>query len=418
MKNILYTIFLLTVVSGCNLGSPESKKPEDSLEYYPPTPPELSKEEFRYYQRILPAWFDSALNFRGFNGAILVAKNGAVLYEKYTGTIDLRKKEPLTDSTAFHLASSSKPFTAVAILRMVQENKLSLSDSLAKFFPGFPYAGITVQMLLNHRSGLPNYVYFIPNSKWDKKKYVTNNDVLQLLYTEKPNKSFTAGTRFSYSNTNYVLLALIVEKISGKSFPEYMQQKFFQPLQMNHTYIFTQADSARSLPSFNYNNAFWQNDFLELTYGDKNLYSTARDILKWDQALYTEQVLSKSLQDSAYKPYSLEKPSIHNYGLGFRMLLMPNGKKVIYHFGRWHGFNAAFARLPDEKVTIIILGNKFTRAVYNTARLSYDLFGDYQQNGKPVEEEPEALTTTAPGKKIQAPAIQEKTSPAGKTAKK
>lgn len=418
MKNILYTIFLLTVVSGCNLGSPETKKPEDSLDYYPPTPAELSKEEFRYYQRILPAWFDSLLNFRGFNGAILVAKNGAVLYEKYTGKTDLREKEPLTDSTAFHLASSSKPFTAVAILRMVQENKLSLNDSLGKFFPGFPYTGITVQMLLNHRSGLPNYVYFIPNSKWDKKKYVTNNDVLQLLYSERPNKSFTAGTRFSYSNTNYVLLALIVEKISGKSFPEYMQQKFFQPLQMNHTYVFTQADSARSLPSFNYNNAFWQNDFLELTYGDKNIYSTPRDILKWDQALYTDQVLSKELQDSAYKPYSLERPSIHNYGLGFRMLQMPNGKKVIYHFGRWHGFNAAFVRLLDEKVTIIILGNKFTRAVYNAARLSYDLFGDYQQGGKPEEEESESLVTNGPVKKTEAPKKQTAKSPDSKAETK
>jgi CubicO group peptidase (beta-lactamase class C family) len=287
-----------------------------------------------------------------------------------------------------HLASTSKTFTAVAILRMVQENKLSLGDSLGKFFPGLPYPGITVKMLLNHRSGLPNYVYFVPNSKiWDKKKNVTNADVLTLLYTERPNKSFSPNTRFSYSNTNYVLLALIIEKISGRPFPEYMKTKLFEPLQMHHTYVFTHADSARSTPSFNYNSSFWENDFLELTVGDKNVYSTPRDLLKWDQALYTDQVISKALQDSAFTPYSLERPSIHNYGLGFRMLLMPNGKKVIYHFGRWHGFNAAFARLMDEKVTIIILGNKFTRAIYDVARLSYDLFGNYMQSRPSDEEE-------------------------------
>ncbi len=388
MKNILYIIALLTIVCGCNTGLSEKTTPEDSLEYYPPTPAPLSKNEFRQYHRLLSAWFDSLLIKRGFNGGILVARNGTVLYEKYAGKIDLRKSDSLTDSAALHIASTTKTFTGIAILRMVQENKLSLSDSIQKFFPELPYPGVTVKMLLNHRSGLPNYIYFIPNSKWDKKIYVTNQDVLNLLYTEKPKRSFPPDKNFSYSNTNYVLLALIIEKLSGQSFPAYMKSKFFEPLQMKHTYVFTQADSATATPSFNYNNSFWENDFLELTYGDKNIYSTPRDLLKWDQALYTDQLVRKTLLDSAFMPYSLERPSVHNYGLGFRMLLIPNGKKVIYHFGRWHGFNAAFSRLTDEKVTIIILGNKFTRNIYTTATLSYDLFGNYQRGRHPYQEDP------------------------------
>jgi CubicO group peptidase (beta-lactamase class C family) len=394
LKNILYFIACLTIVCGCNFSASKEKETDDSLKYYPPTPGKLDRTEFRHYYRAVSAFLDSMLFDRGFNGAVLFAKDGEVIFEKYTGKIHLQKKDSLTDSTSLHLASTSKTFTGVATLRLVQENKISLDDSLAKFFPGLPYPGITVRMLLNHRSGLPNYIYFIPNSNWDKKKYVTNADVLNLLYTLKPNKSFTPNTRFSYSNTNYVLLALIIEKISGKKFPDYMREKYFEPLQMKHTYVFTNADSARSAPSFNYNNAFWENDFLELTYGDKNIYSTPRDMLKWDQALYTDQVLRPSLRDSAFAPNSLERPSVHNYGLGFRMLLMPNGKKVIYHFGRWHGFNAAFARLTDEKVTIIILGNKFTRNIYNAARLSYDLFGDYMQRQPSQEEDdsPEAVT--------------------------
>lgn len=364
---------------------------EDSLEYYPPTPAPLAKDEFRRYHRIVSSYFDSMLLKRNFNGSILVAKDGAIVYEKYQGRVDLRKEAPITDSTPLHIASTSKTFTGVATLRLVQENKISLDDTLGKFFPALPYPGITVKMLLNHRSGLPNYVYFMPNSKWDKKVYVTNQDMLNFLYTEKPRRSFSPGTRFSYSNTNYVLLAMIIEKITGKSFPEYMKTKYFTPLQMTHTYIFTPADSATATPSFNYNSSFWENDFLEYTYGDKNIYTTPRDLLKWDQALYTDQLLSHSLLDSAFTPYSMETKSIHNYGLGFRMLMIPNGKKVIYHFGRWHGFNAAFSRLTDEKVTIIVLGNRFSSGIYNTARLSYDLFGDYDQNHNRHEDESETL---------------------------
>ncbi len=406
MRNFLCFFICLTIVSGCNVAADKETNEEDSLEYYPPTPGELNRDEFRHYYRAISSFLDSTLLKGGFNGSILFAKNGEIIYEKYAGKIHLQKADSLTDSTAMHLASTSKTFTGVATLRLVQENKIALDDSITKFFPNLPYPGITVKMLLNHRSGLPNYIYFIPNSNWDKKKYVTNDDVLSLLYSLKPNRSFPAGKQFSYSNTNYVLLALIIEKVTGKKFPDYMREKYFEPLQMTHTYVFTQADSARSTPSFSNNNTFWQNDFLELTYGDKNIYSTPRDMLKWDQALYTEQVLSKPLLDSAFTAYSNKKPSIHNYGLGFRMLLMPNGKKVIYHFGRWHGFNAAFARLMDEKVTVIILGNKFTSAVYSAARLSYDIFGDYMQK-KPSQESDESpegaaekQAPTAPAKKV------------------
>ncbi|RYG44383.1 MAG: class A beta-lactamase-related serine hydrolase, partial [Chitinophagaceae bacterium] len=253
-----------------------------------------------------------------------------------------------------------------------------------------PYPGVTVKMLLNHRSGLPNYLYFMSEGNWDKRFQVTNADVLKTLYTEKPNRSFTPGKRFSYSNTNFVLLALIVEKITGISYPVYMQTKYFRPLRMEHTFVFTLADTNKVIPSFNYNGTVWDNDFLEGTYGDKNIYSTPEDLLKWDQALYTEQLLKKPMLDSAFAPYSLERPSVHNYGLGFRMLMLPNGKKVIYHFGRWHGYNAAFARLMDEKATVIILGNKFNRNIYTTAHKCYDLFGNYMQ-GNEGEEETEAV---------------------------
>lgn len=392
-KTLLYFLLCVVAIMGCNHTSTTAKiPPDDSLQYYPPTPTQLSKEEFRHYYRKLSDFFDSTLQ-KNFNGGILIALKGAVVYEKYTGLIDLRKKDSLTDSTALHIASTSKTFTGIAILRLVQENKLSLNDSLTKFFPGLPYPGITVKMLLSHRSGLPNYLYFMSNSKaWDIKNFVTNADVLNFMYTQHPNRSFSPNTHFSYSNTNFALLALIVEKVTGESFPEYMQHKFFGPLQMTHTYIFTLKDTATATPSFNYNGSYWDFDCFDGVYGDKNVYTTPRDLLKWDQALYTDQVINAALLDSAFTPYSHERPSVHNYGLGWRLQLMPNGKKVIYHFGKWHGFNAAFARLTDEKATIIILGNRFSRNIYYTAHQCYDIFGNYLQR-EPSEDDdsPEAV---------------------------
>ena len=377
---------MLVVFFACNSSSVKKKPEDDSIQYYPITPQKMEQQEFRQYYRRLSEFFDTSLLRSGFNGGVLVAKDGNILYEKYVGKADIRKSDSITASTSFHIASTSKTFTGVAILRLIQEGKLSLSDTINKFFPGFPYAGITVKMLLNHRSGLPNYLYFMSNNKWGilpdgkwNKQMATNRDMLKMLIERKPNVTGRPDVKFTYSNTNYALLALIVEEVTGKSFPEYMKEKFFTPLQMNNSFVFTLKDTLTATPSFTANGTYWNNDFLDATYGDKNIYSTPQDLLKWDQALYSNQVLEQAWLDSAFKPYSFEKPGIHNYGLGWRLQLLLNGKKVIYHFGKWHGNNAAFARLPDEKATIIIIGNRFNRNIYNAAHLCYDIFGDYMQ---------------------------------------
>jgi len=400
LKNFLLIIILIFLLISCNSSFGDKKNKDDSLQYYPPTPAKINKKIFRKYYRELSAFFDTTLINKGFNGGILVAKEGQVIYEKYVGKRDLRKKDSLTDSTSLHLASTSKTFTATAILKLSAEKKLSLDDSLSKYFPDFPYRGITVKMLLNHRSGLPNYLYFITKKMWENislqqqgKKYVTNEDVLNILKIVKPAISFPAGTRFSYSNTNFVLLALIIEKISGISYPEYMQQHIFGPLRMNHTYVFTLKDTLTATPSFYNRGIIWEPDFFDATYGDKNIYSTPRDLLKWDQALYDPKFINPVLLDSAFSGYSYERPSMHNYGLGWRLIYLPNGKKVVYHFGKWHGFNAAFSRLLDEKVTIIILGNKATRSIYSAAHLCYDIFGDYRQHLINLEFDTDSLST-------------------------
>jgi CubicO group peptidase (beta-lactamase class C family) len=402
LKNKLPFSVLLVVLFGCTLFSGENKPAtDDSLNYYPPTPGKLEKNQFRKYYREISWIIDSALQTRNFNGAILVARDGNILYEKYKGLRDLRGTDSINAETPFHIASTSKTFTGIALLRLVQQGKLNLNDSLQTFFPGFPYPYVTVKMLLSHRSGVPNYVYFISKSKLAKKRMINNQDVLDVLINEKPNADFKADSRFSYSNTNYVLLAMIIEKIAGQSFPEYMQQTIFTPLQMKNSFVFTWNDSARVTMSFSSSGNLWQYDNLEGTYGDKNIFSTPRDLFKWDQALYTEQFISKAMLDSAFKPYSHERPSIHNYGLGWRMMNLPTGKQIIYHNGRWHGFNSAFARLIDEKAVIIVLGNRQSWLPYQAAIKCYNIFGPYFPNEPVPEEEMDNPDTANKAQAIQ-----------------
>lgn len=411
--------FLLALILGSSCGNVKTEKKnnnESSFVYELPEPAAMSDKEKAHYETMLESFFDSALFRRGFNGSVLVAKGGQIIYEKYVGYRDLRKRDSLTDTTSLHLASTSKPFTGMALLKLVQDGKVNLDDSLTKFFPELAhYPGVTIQMLLCHRSGLPNYVYFMADkTKWDQNVYVTNEDMFNFLVNEKPARSFTPGTRFSYSNTNYVLLAMLIEKISGMSYPDFMKKELFEPMQLNHTYVFTLKDSATATPSFDPGGGYWKNDFLEGTYGDKNIYSTPRDMLRWDQILYTGEFIRQSLLDSAFTGQSRERHSLHNYGLGWRLLEYPNGKKIVYHFGRWHGFTPAFARLTDEKVTIIILGNKFNRSIYHAAHKAYSLFGPYDERGTSAGDD-DSSTEPAPAQPKEAPGKKE---PAPKPVKR
>jgi CubicO group peptidase (beta-lactamase class C family) len=134
---------------------------------------------------------------------------------------------------------------------------------------------------------------------------------------------------------------------------------------MTNTFVYANQDSLTPTPSFEWTGRFWKADPFDCTYGDKNVYTTDYDLLKWDQALSSGQLFKKETLESAYTPLSNERRSIHNYGLGWRMMIFPNGKKFVYHNGRWHGSNAVFVRFPDEKATMIIIGNRYNRNIYN-----------------------------------------------------
>jgi CubicO group peptidase (beta-lactamase class C family) len=374
--NILSFAAILFIVSSCGSGGQTKNSGEDSVSYSENAPGYISEADAKRYNDAISGFYDTNLISRGFNGAMLVAKNGRVVFEKYHGYFDLLKKDSLNEHSAFHLASVSKTFTAMAVLKLAELGKLNLDDDLKQYFPNFPYDGITTRMLLNHRSGLPNYLYFMEQLGWDKKTFCDNSDVLDYLVKFKPPLSHLPNTHFSYCNTNYTLLALIIEKASGKTFAEFLQHTFFTPLKMNDTYVFSLSDTQRAMPSYNWRGQPEPLTFLDKCYGDKNIYSTPRDLLKWDQALYSNKLFTQETLEAAFRPYSNEKPGIRNYGYGWRMNIYPNGKKIIFHGGWWHGNNTMLMRLTQDSATIIILGNKYNRNVYQAKKMA-NIFSPY-----------------------------------------
>ena len=308
-------------------------------------------------------------------GSFLVAKGDEILYEGYRGYTQDNKQAPVNDTVALHVASISKSITAMAVMKLIEAGKLQLDDPLTKYFPGFPYQKVTVFTLLSQRSGLPKYEYFIekitPKPAELSKEFISNKDILNLLIKYKPELSRETDTGFMYCNTNYALLALLVEQVTKTPFPEAMQQIVFRPLKMKHTYILEEKDMESAAKSFYQRGPrVYPYDRLDLIYGDKNVYTTPRDLLNFSKAMFAKNFLRDDLQKMVFEPYSNERPGINNYGLGFRMKVFNENEKLTYHNGWWHGTNSVFGHLLKSNVTIIAIGNKYSSRVYTSLALS------------------------------------------------
>lgn len=308
-------------------------------------------------------------------GSFLVAKGDQILYEKYRGFGRENNQMPIDKDTPLHVASISKTLTAMATLKLVEAGKIELQDPLTKYFPKFPYPDVTVFSLLTQRSGLPKYEYFITQIKPEpaelSKKFLTNQDILNMMIQYKPELARMPNTGFMYCNTNFAMLALLIEKVTKTPFPEAMQQMVFRPLKMEHTFIYQEKDTATAAQSFyNAGPKVYPLDRLDLIYGDKNVYTTPRDLLNFSKALYAKNFLKPELMNLVFEPHSNEKPGINNYGIGFRMKVFDENNKLTYHNGWWHGSNTVFGHLLNSKVTIIAFGNKYSRRVYSALALS------------------------------------------------
>lgn len=347
--------------------TPPSDTPTDT----PPITPTLPSD--------LPAKIDSVVETiipKDFNGGILVAKNDSVLYEKYVSY-----KHEVNKHTAFDIASITKPFTAAAILKLMEEDKLNLDDPVDKYLPIFPYPEITISMLLSHRSGLMDYLHFIDASGWNKSINVTNNDLLTIMAANKSKVLINKpGAVYRYSNTNYSLLAMIVEKVSGKSYANYLDLNFFMPLEMKDSYVVDINNFARSTQSYYRNGTEYQLRYLDLIYGDKCVYSSTDNLKKWDTALRNGKVLKQSTLDMVRE--TIGEPIAFNssYTMGWKKMIASNGKEFLYHDGWWAGNRALLIRLIDENVVIVVLSNNNFTTIKEIRKLC-DLFGNYQMSG-------------------------------------
>ncbi len=321
------------------------------------------------------------------NGSFLVAKNGQILFERYNGFANKNEGTKITPETPVQIASVSKVLTATAVLKLVNAGKIDLDQKVNTILKTFPYEECTIRMLLDHRTGMRNYAYFTDHDKsvWDRHNQLTNKDILDILATKNIGLESKTGTRFSYCNTNYAMLALIIEKITGLTYKEAMSEMIFKPLGMTHTYVFDDdKDRKKIVPSYKGNGVEIGFDYLDNVYGDKNVFSTARDLLKFDRARQSPDFLKPELLKQVYTGYSNERKGTKNYGLGIRMINWETGQNFYFHNGWWHGNTSSYITLMKEGVTIIALSNKMTRNTYAVRKLA-PIFGDYPFNFKDEE---------------------------------
>ena len=321
--------------------------------------------------------------------AVLVTKNGRTLFQKGYGVRDLNTGQPIDAQTNFRLASCTKQFTAMAVMLLVHDGKLRYEDRLTDFFPDFPEYGrdITIRNLLNHTSGLPDYETLMElasggkPSPWSETLQIQDAEVLALLEAHQ-NGDFAPGTRWSYSNSGYVVLGLIVAKVSGKPFADFLQERIFKPLKMDHTLAYMKGKN--EVRNRAYGHARAGDGFLETdqsstsaTLGDGGVYSNLKDLALWDAALMQHTLLSAAEMQPALTPVKLADGSQPQWAsgpgdtdplagkpvsYGFGWFLDPyQGRLRMWHYGDTVGFKTAIHRFTKDGLTVIVLCNRSDR---------------------------------------------------------
>ncbi len=324
----------------------------------PTLPLPYSPDELAYYDSTITGF----LQQRQFNGTVLVARRGMVIYQKAFGYADFRNSTPHTPDTPFQLASISKTFTATAVLMLQEDGLLHIDDAMNKHIPEFPFPQITIRQMLSHTSGIQNYMWLVERY-WKEPLLPTNEDVLDLFIRYPRPVNFAAGTRFEYSNTGYAFLALLVERVSGRGFADFLQSRIFEPLRMTNTFAYNPniglgEREHRALGfrpgrrSFIYNGDQAHDGVM----GDKGIYSSVVDLYKWDQAIYSHALLPRHIWEQAFEPALLQNLRTVSYGQGWRLQTFLDGR-IVHHPGRWGGFRTSFKRFIDNRATLILLSN-------------------------------------------------------------
>lgn len=363
---LLLPLLWVMLFTACNTNVFTQKKPDFCPSEYEEQEQlilaqKTAKQQKSYWiDSLLTDWYSS----NRFNGTILVAERGEILYRGALGYGNLSTHDTLTLDAPFQLASVSKPITAIAVLQLYEKGLLDLDAPVQLYLPQLPYDNITVRHLLTHRSGLSRYMY-LGHHYWNNKEVALSNcDMLELFVQYKLPLEFTPGKKFVYSNSNYAILAALVESISNQDFDEYVHDHIFAPLGMKNSFIYTkckQVDVPKRVlgyvPSGRGRLGEVDNDYLNGVTGDKGAYSSVEDLFKLDQALYDETLLKQATLVEAFTAHGgIPKNFKDDYGLGWRIdKYRPN---TVYHTGWWKGFRTMFIRKLDTRHTIIALNNR------------------------------------------------------------
>lgn len=316
-------------------------------------------------QQKLDRLFEGLSATGDFNGSVLVARKGEIIYEQYLGYADFEQQRPVTENTVFELASMGKQFTAMGIMILQEQGKLAYDQAVSNYLPGFPYPDVSVRHLLNMASGIPDYLDFA--GQLPSNKIPSNQDVLDFYLKEKPALQFSPNTKFSYANINYLLLACIIERVAEQPFAAFLQENIFTPAEMGSTRSYNSRFSeGELLPEYAFpyvqvkgkpvkaeeNPATSYVIAASAIEGDGSIVSTPQDLLKWTNALNSELFVRTATLAEAYSAPTFEDGTKGEYGFGMYV-----GKKKVWHWGGWPGVQTAYTRYLDEDTVAIYLKN-------------------------------------------------------------
>lgn len=315
--------------------------------------------------------------------AVMVIKDGKPVFTQTYGTADIENKTPIAENTNFRLASVSKQFTATAILLLIQDGKLSLKTPVKDILEELPEAtnNITIHHLLNHTSGIIDYEDFVPDTAMNPQ--IKDAGVYEIL-KDKDSLYFSPGDQFRYSNSAYSLLALVVEKISGKNFAGFLKERIFLPLGMNETLAYEKGISEVKNRAYGHDrkDGKWirrDQSSTSAVLGDGGIYSSLTDLFKWDQALYGSTLLNDSLRNQMVEYQTLNNGETIKYGLGFHLKRNENGEEIVYHTGSTTSFRNIYYRIPSKKLSIILLTNRNSPGEFGTVPLAEAILKEFDQ---------------------------------------
>lgn len=297
--------------------------------------------------------------------SVAICRDGKIAKATGYGLANVEWDNPVAPDTIFQTGSVGKQFTATVIMMLVEEGKIGLEDKLAKYVEGTPpaWSDVTIRRLLTHTSGIPDYGG--EPGTMDKGVINFRNDYTEaeLLQTfAKMPMDFAPGEKWSYSNTGYVLLGIVIRKVTGKFYGDVLEERIFKPLGMNSTRIISEANivmrrsGGYRLVKGELKNQDWVSPTLNTT-ADGALYTNVLDLAKWDAALYTTKLLKQSSFDEMWTPVKLNDGKTYPYGFGWSLFSRKNGHRVMKHDGAWQGFSMSMARFVDDKLTFIVMTN-------------------------------------------------------------